>query len=72
MVCCGKGKGSKCNLCGESSTKFYPWGTTRHICWRCHDKMVAKIADMKQESNRILTLLNKKDWSRKKYEESKK
>lgn len=66
---CGGGKsGTHCNLCSNSSNKYYPWGTTRKVCWRCHDRMVAAIAEHKMQIDRISNLLAGKDWVKKDYE----
>jgi hypothetical protein len=64
MACskCGKNKAAnKCALCQKDSTNFYPWGTTRKICWRCHDAMVARVERNKNDTKRIETLLKGED-----------
>lgn len=68
---CGKKNKSSphCNLCGLSSSKFYPWGTKHKICWRCHDEMDKKLKIHKREIDRITNMLNGKSWTRKEYEE---
>jgi len=64
---CGKKGSPRCNLCGKQSTKFFPWGTSRHICWRCKKDMEQQIEDAKMKIDRITTLMKGNNWYKKEY-----
>lgn len=67
---CGKNGSPRCNLCGKQSNKFFPWGKSRNICWRCKDKMEQQVEDAKMKIDRITTLMKGENWSKMEYKKN--